>query len=60
MERPVLRGQLVLDPDRVGRAAERSARPPARPPLEARSHHAAGAGLRAPWLRALRAPGAGS
>jgi len=38
MERPVLRGQLVLDPDRVGPAAERCPRPPARP---TRSHEAA-------------------
>jgi len=56
MERPVLRGQLILDPVRAGAAAEPFPRPPARPPLEARSHDAAGAGLRAPWLRALRAP----
>jgi len=30
MQRPVLRGHLVLDPDRAGGAAERSARPPVR------------------------------
>jgi len=58
MQRPVLRGQLVLDPDRAGRAAERFARPPVRPPLEATKPR--GTRLRAPWQPALRAPGAGS